>query len=113
MLYEIHNHDGSVMRMTLCDDTTAEAEITKWPDEMRSAVARIVPMAQHSIPPAAQPLPAITAAASLPADVKEIIIGLAETVSAMQQRSTIDAAGHAARIADLEAEIAGLKGVVR
>lgn len=64
-------------------------------------------------PPVAQPAPAIAAAASLPADVKEIIIGLAETVSAMQQRSTIDAAGHAARIADLEAEIAGLKGVVR
>lgn len=65
-------------------------------------------------PPVAQPAPAIqAAAASLPADVKEIIIGLAETVSAMQQRSTLDAAGHAARIADLEAEIQGLKGVVR
>ena len=65
-------------------------------------------------PPIAQPTPAIqAAAAALPADVKEIIIGLAETVSTMQQRSTLDAADHAARIQSLEAEIAGLKGVVR
>lgn len=59
----------------------------------------------------AQALPAI--AASLPADVKEIIIGLAETVSSMQQRAAADAADHAARIQSLEAEIQGLKGVVR
>ena len=110
MNYEIHTLDGRIVQMMMIEGTDPVEECKKH----GLSYSAIVPVKEFTpdIQPAPE-LPAIAAAASLPADVKEIIIGLAETVSTIQQRSTLDAADHAARIQSLEAEIAGLKGVVR
>jgi hypothetical protein len=115
MFYEIHHADGSMSRMTLADATDAETEVAKWPDTMRVSVVKIVQVDRHSLPSPAEALASVPMAANVtaaPSEVKEIIIGLAETLSATRQEAQAARDGQEARIAALEATITALKGAV-
>lgn len=117
MLYEIHNTVGAPYQMTLLDATDPAAEVAKWSDEMRATVTKIVKVDSF---PAPEPIPpvdpvkfSLSADASAPAEIKEAIFGLAETISMTRTEAATSRDSQEARIAALEAEIAALKGVVR
>ena len=111
MKYEIHYTDGTVGQMILLDSsTTAEAEVAKWTDEHRAKVVAIVPVKEFTPTPGPSPeIAAAMSAVDVPADVKTIILGLAEVQSAANTKAdTVDS-----RVASLEAEIARLKELVK
>lgn len=81
MFYEIIHKDGSVSRMTLGDvPTTPEAEVAKWPEEMRLSVKEIRKVEAHTAAMPA-PLPEAAAALGLPSEARDMMIELAEALA--------------------------------
>jgi hypothetical protein len=113
MFYEITHKDGSVSQMTLGSiPTTAEAEVAKWPDEMRATVASIRRVDAHRpADPVAIDASMIQAATS-DSQLREAVVVLAETIGATRQETAASSADLAGRLSEIEAALAALKGVV-
>jgi len=114
--YEIVYSDGHTSRMRLNDADSAADEVAKWPADKRASVVKITPVNEFEARPfVGKPRPSPTAALAsmtVPDDVKGIMIGLAETVSATRLEAEAAQQQYHARIAALEADIAALKGAV-
>lgn len=115
--YEIVYSDGHTSRMRLNDAVSASDEVAKWPPEKRATVVEIRPVTEFEArpftgKPQRSAVVALAASGAIDSDVKEIMIGLAETVSATRLEAEAAQQQYHARIAALEADIAALKGAV-
>ena len=114
--YEIVYSNGTISRMRLNDADSAADEVAKWPADKRASVVKITPVNEFEARPFVgkpqRSAAAAIASGAIDSDVKEIMIGLAETVSATRLEAEAAQQQYHARIAALEADIAALKGAV-